>query len=39
MVNHRDKERQTHPLLEEEALLTGTDDIIGSDIGAESKNF
>jgi hypothetical protein len=38
MVNHRDKERQIHPISEEETLLKGTDDISVSGISAESKN-
>jgi hypothetical protein len=39
LVHHRGKERQVHPILQEEALLRGTDDISGSDIGAECKNL
>jgi hypothetical protein len=35
MVNHRDKERQVHPILEKGTLLRVTDDIRGSDNGAE----
>jgi hypothetical protein len=34
MVNHRDKEGQTHSILEE-ALLRVTDDISGSEISSE----